>query len=94
MSRRRRAPMVVFALAAVAAAMAAVAWRQSATRETMADLAGAERDLAVALDEREEVARELADLESRSWATAQAADRIGLRPPTERELVITLGAGR
>ena len=93
MSRRRRAPTVVFALAAIVAALAAVAWRQSKTRETMQELARVERDLAVALDEREGVAREVVALESR-WVTAEAARRLGLRPPAESEIVITSGAAR
>lgn len=86
--------MVVVAVAAVVAALAAVAWRQSTTRETMEEVARAERELAVALDEHEEVLRELVALESRSWVTPQAAIRVGLRPPAESELVITTGAGR
>lgn len=94
MSRGRRVPMVVVAVTAVVAALAAVAWRQSTTRETMADIVRAERELAVALDEHEEVVRELLALESRGWVTPQAASRLGLRPPTESELVITAGVDR
>lgn len=86
--------MVVVAVTAVVAALAAVAWRQSTTRETMADIVRAERELAVALDEHEVVVRELLALESRSWVTPQAASRLGLRPPTESELVITAGVDR
>lgn len=94
MSRRRRVPMVVVAVTAVVAALAAVAWRQSTTRETMADIVRAERELAVVLDEHEVVVRELLALESRSWVTPEAASRLGLRPPTESELVITAGVDR
>ena len=86
--------MVVVAVTAVVAALAAVAWRQSTTRETMADIVRAERELAVALDEHEVVVRELLALESRSWVTPEAASRLGLRPPAESELVITAGVDR
>ena len=86
--------MVVVAVTAVVAALAAVAWRQSTTRETMADIVRAERELAVVLDEHEVVVRELLALESRSWVTPEAASRLGLRPPTESELVITAGVDR
>lgn len=92
--RRARPVMFVTSLAAVVAALGAVAWRQSTTRETLEELGRAERELAVVLDEREEVARELVDLESRSWVTGQAWERLGLRPPNENELVITAGAAR
>lgn len=94
MSRKRRAPTVIFALAAVLTALAAVAWRQSTTRETMEELARTERELAVANDEREEVLRDLVAIESRRNVTAEAERRLGLRPPTESELVITSGAAR
>lgn len=94
MSRKRRAPTVIFALAAVLAALAAVAWRQSTTRETMEELARTERELAVANDEREEVLRDLVAIESRRNVTVEAARRLGLRPPTGSELVITSGVAR
>lgn len=96
MSRGRRAPavMIVVSLAAVVAALGVVAWRQSTTREMLEELGRADRELAVALDELEEVARELVDLESRSWVTEQAWERLGLRAPNENELVITAGAAR
>ena len=91
MSRGRRAWRAVFALTAVLAALAAVAWRQSTTRETMEELDRAERDLAVALDEREKVARDLLAIQSRGWVAAEAARRQGLRPATEREVISTSG---
>ncbi len=94
MSRGPRARRVGFALAAVLGALAAVAWRQSSTRGTMEELDQADRELAVALDEREEVARELMAIESRGWVADQAVRRLGLRPPTQREVIITSGGAR
>ena len=94
MSRGRRAQRAVFALAAVLAALAAVAWRQSATRETMEELDRADRELAVVLDEREEVARELIGVESWGWVAGEAGRRLGLRPATQREVIITAGGSR
>lgn len=81
----------IFALAILLASLTVVAWRQSTTRETMAELDAAERELAVTADEREVLARELAGLESRLWIGAEAAGRLGMRPPGEQEVVITSG---
>ena len=94
MSRGRRARRAVFALAAVLAALAAVAWRQSTTRRTMEDLDRADREMAVVLDEREEVARDLMAVESRGWIADEAVRRLGLRPPTQQEVIITSGGSR
>lgn len=84
-------PRAIFALAILLASLTAVAWRQSTTRQTMEDLHAVERELALATDEREELARELAGLESRLWIGAEAAKRLGMRPPSEQEVVITSG---
>lgn len=92
MKHGRVPPRAVFALAILLASLTAVAWRQSTTRETMAELVAAERELALAADEREELARELAGLESRLRIGAEAARRLGMRPPGEQEVVITSGA--
>ncbi len=92
MKRVRVLPSAIFALAILLASLTEVAWRQSTTRETMAELDAAERELAIAADEREERARELAGLESRQWIGAEAARRLGMRPPSEQEVVITSGA--
>lgn len=91
MSRRRAAGRVVVALAAVLGALALVAWRQSKARETMANLEDVVRELAVAADEREELLRLLARVEGRSWVAAEAARRLGLRPPGDGEVVIPSG---
>lgn len=94
MSRGRRARRAVFALAAVLAALAAVAWRQSTTRETMEELDRAGRELAVVLDERQRVARDLRAVEGWGWVAGEAARRLGLRPATQREVIITAGGSR
>lgn len=91
---RRRAGRAVFALTAVLAALAAVAWRQTTARGTMQELERADRELAVALDDREEVVRELMAIESWGWVAGEAARRLDLRPPTQREVIITAGGAR
>lgn len=91
MKRVRVLPRAIFALAILLASLTVVAWRQSTTRETMAELDAAERELALAADELEELARELAGLGSRQWIGAEAARRLGMRPPNEQEVVITSG---
>jgi len=73
------------------AALTVVAWRQSTTRETMAEIQRVNRELAVAADEREELARELVGIEGRPWIGAEAARRLGLRAPRDREVVIVAG---
>ncbi len=91
MSRRRAAGRVAVALAAVLGALALVAWRQSQARETMAQLEEVVRELAVAADEKEELVRLLARVEGRAWVAAEAARRLGLRPPRDGEVVIPSG---
>ena len=73
------------------AALTAVAWRQSTTRETMAGIQRLTRELAVAADEREELVRELVGLEGRPWIGAEASRRLDLRAPRDREVVIAAG---
>lgn len=94
MSRGSRVRRAIFALAVVLGSLAAVAWRQSTTRETMEALDQAERELAIVLDEREEVARDLVDVESWGWVFEQAVRRLDLRPATQGEVIITSGGSR
>ncbi len=94
MKNGRVPPRAIFALAILLASLTVVAWRQSTTRETMAELEAVERELALAADEREELARELAGLESRPRIGAEAARRLGMRAPSEHEVVITSGGSR
>ncbi len=80
-----------FATAALLAALALVAWRQSTTRETMQEIEEIGRDLAIAADEREELARRVSQLEARPHVAAEAAERLGLRSPSDHEVVIPAG---
>ena len=91
MIRRRVAGRAVVALAALLSALALVAWRQSKARETTAELEDVIRELAVAADEREELLRVLARVEGRAWVAAEAAGRLGLRPPGDGEVVLPSG---
>ena len=82
---------VVLVLTLYGLALTVVAWRQSTTRETMEEIGRLSRELAVAADEREELARDVLGLEQRPWVVAEAARRLGLRPPREEEVVIMSG---
>ncbi len=81
----------ILALAVVLASLTAVAWRQSTTRETMEELDAVYRELAVAVEKREELARALAAMETRPWIGVEAAKRLGMRAPSENEVVIVSG---
>ena len=94
MTARARMGRVVLMLTLYAAALTVVAWRQSTTRETMEEIGRLSRELAVAADEREELARDLLGLEQRPWVVAEASRRLGLRPPREEELVFTSGGSQ
>lgn len=94
MSKKSSVGRAVLALAAVVGALTLVAWRQSTARETMRALEDVVRELALAADEHEELVRRLVATEGRSWVGAEAARRLGLRPPTEREVVIPSGGFR
>lgn len=71
--------------------MAVLAWRQSTTRETLEELDRVDRELAVLADRREELSRELVGIEKRPWVLAEAARRLGLRPASEREVILASG---
>lgn len=94
MNRKAGTGRVIVALVAYAAALTAVAWRQSTTRETMAEVDRLSREVAVAADHREELAREVLGLEDRRWVVKEADRRLGLRPPREEEVVIASGRSR
>ena len=94
MKNGRLLPKAILLLAVVLVSLTTVAWRQSTTRETMEELAAAERELAIAVDEREELSRELSAMETRPWIGAEAARRLGMRAPTENEVVIAPGGER
>ena len=88
--RRKRGRGIVVAVA-VTASLATLAWRQSTTRETLEALDRLDTELAVLADRQEELALELVGIERRPWIVAEAAGRLGLRPPSERETVIASG---
>lgn len=94
MSRRATTGRVIVAMVAYAAALTAVAWRQSTTRETMAEIDRLSREVVVAADLREELGREVHGLEDRRWVVEEADRRLGLRPPREEEVVIASGRSR
>ena len=85
---------VILCIAATLAALSAVAWRQSTALETMEELESVKRELALAADEREELTRRLMLMEGRPWVGEQAAERLGMRSPSEREVMILPGADR
>ena len=77
-------------IAAYGLALAAVAWRQSATHEKMAGIAALADEIVVAADRRDELERELLRMDRR-WVGEEAGRRLGLRTPTEEEIVIAPG---
>jgi len=94
MNRRAKTGRVVVAMVAYAAALTAVAWRQSTARVTMAEIDRLSRQLVVVADQREELAREVLGLEDRRRLVEEAGRRLGLRPPSEEEVVIASGRSR
>lgn len=78
-------------LVAVTGSLAVLAWRQSTTRETLEELDRVDRELAVLADRREELIRELVGIEKRPWVLAEASRRLGLRPASEREVILASG---
>lgn len=84
---------VVLSVAAVLAALTTVAWRQSSARGTMKALADLERQIELARDEHEELARDLMVMEGRNWILSEAQRRLGLRSPREAELQFLPGVG-
>ena len=82
----------VLVLALFAGALTMVAWRQSTTRETMEEIDRLSRELAIAAEEREGLARDLLGVEQRRWVAAEADRRLGLRAPREEEMVFISGA--
>jgi len=90
--RKRGRWSAITVLAAVTASLATLGWRQSTTRETLESLDRVDTELAVLADRQEELALELVGIERRAWIVAQAAERLGLRPASERETVIASGS--
>lgn len=89
---KRRGWRGITLLAAMTASLATLAWRQSTTRETLQSLQRLDTELVVLADRQEELARELFVIERRPWVVAEAAERLGLRPASERETVIASGS--
>lgn len=92
--RRRpkgRAGRAVIVLVALTGSLAVLAWRQSTTLETLEELDRLDRELAVLADRREELIRELVGIEKRPWMLAEAGRRLGLRPASEREVILASG---
>ncbi|NJD11353.1 MAG: hypothetical protein FIB01_13255 [Gemmatimonadetes bacterium] len=78
------------AAAALFAALSLVVWRQSRALEVLRSLDAARTERAILESERTRLLRELQQLESRPNMVAVAGQRLGLRPPSAREIVILL----
>ena len=94
MRQRDRTVRISLGAAAILAALTTVAWRQSSARETMQHLAEVERQLELAMDQREILARNLVVIEGRAWVLEEAAARLGLRPAREAEVQFLPGVGQ
>lgn len=86
---------VIFACAALFAALSGVVYRQSRALEVLRELDAARSDRAIAESERAALQRQIQELEGRARIVQVAGERLGLRPPSASELVILrVPAGR
>jgi cell division protein FtsL len=76
------------AAAALFAALSLVVWRQSRALEVLRSLDAARAERAALESERAQLQRSLDELASRPRVVLVAGERLGLRPPSAREIVI------
>ncbi len=70
------------------AALGLVTWRQSRTREALAELERIRRDMSIALAEKVESERRIQVLASRQRVVPLARERLGMHTPEGSELVL------
>ncbi len=91
MRRLAGTSLVALAVAALLAALSLVAWRQARALETLEELDGVRRELALEEAERGELQRRVRHLEGRGYVVARARELIGMRMPGASEIVILAG---
>jgi cell division protein FtsB len=93
MMRGNGAIRIGVACALLFASLSLVVWRQSRAFEELRGLDTARSERAVLQSERAELQREIQRLESRPHVVAEARARLGLRVPTDTEIVILSRSG-
>ncbi len=83
--------LVALAVAALLTALSLVTWRQSRTREALADLDEIQRQVSLVEAERSELQRRIQVLESRSRVVTEARERLQMRTPGSEEIVFMPG---
>jgi cell division protein FtsL len=79
---------IALAFATLLASLSLVVWRQSRALETLRSLESVRSERAVVEAERAAHAREIRRLESRARLVAVGTERLGMRVPSGREIVI------
>lgn len=82
------AGLLTLLVIALLVAMSLVPWRQSRALEVLAEMDRVERELTLARAEKERLREEVEGLESRERVVREARERLGLRMPSAREVVI------
>ena len=83
-----RTVSIVLSGGSLLAALALVAWRQSRTRDLLAEVAQLRSERAQAETEMTEQSGRVQYLESRARVVPQARRRLGMRVPSSAEIVI------
>lgn len=94
MKRLSGSSLVALAVAALLASLTLVAWRQGRALEGLAALDAVRTEVSVAIAERDELARRIQRLESRSHVVEVAEQRLGMHTPEAAEIVYLTGALR
>jgi cell division protein FtsL len=80
--------MMVVAVALLLAGLSLVAWRQSRAREALAELDGIRREISLMTAERNELVNRIQSLESLGRVIPEAEKRLGMRLPSDGEIVL------
>jgi cell division protein FtsL len=85
---------MALALLILLASLSLVTWRQSRALESLATLDALQRERSLAEDEVTELTRRIQVLESRTRVVTEARARLGMRVPTDDQIVHLLGERR
>lgn len=86
---RLSAPLkMVVAVALLLAGLSLVAWRQSRAREALAELDTIRREISLMTAERNEIINRIQSLESLGRVIPEAERRLGMRLPSDGEIVL------
>ncbi|MEX2529489.1 MAG: hypothetical protein WD960_01845 [Gemmatimonadota bacterium] len=82
--------LIALATALLLAALSLVTWRQSRTRESLAELDRLQRSISLVEAERAELQRHIQVLESRNRVVRDARERLGLEAAHAEDIVYLL----